>query len=167
MISVLLQSVINMSCSTDCVWWYLSCCRVSLICRVGQNCVRWYLYCCRVSLTFRVVQNCVRLYLYCCRVSLTCRVVQNCVRWYLYCCSPSLAAQNIWTNLTTTGSFCRGWVPGLSRQQVRDTDSEVQILIFGVYVFNCNLWWHTLAVVQYTFTHKQYTEYRERNIHSN
>jgi hypothetical protein len=24
-----------------------------------------------------------------------------------------------------------------------------------------------VAVVQYTFTHKQYTEYRERNIHSN
>jgi hypothetical protein len=24
-----------------------------------------------------------------------------------------------------------------------------------------------VAVVQYTFTHKQYTEYRERNIHNN
>jgi hypothetical protein len=24
-----------------------------------------------------------------------------------------------------------------------------------------------MAVVQYTFTHKQYTEYRERNIHNN
>jgi hypothetical protein len=26
------------------------------------------------------------------------------------------------------------------------------------------LGWHPVAVVQYTFTHKQYTEYRERNI---
>jgi hypothetical protein len=29
------------------------------------------------------------------------------------------------------------------------------------------LGWHPVAVVQYTFTHKQYTEYRERNIHNN
>jgi hypothetical protein len=31
----------------------------------------------------------------------------------------------------------------------------------------CYLGWHSVAVVQYTFTHKQYTEYRERNIHNN
>jgi hypothetical protein len=37
----------------------------------------------------------------------------------------------------------------------------------GIYIFNCKLVWHPLAVVQYTFTHKQYTEYRERNIHNN
>jgi hypothetical protein len=29
------------------------------------------------------------------------------------------------------------------------------------------LGWHPVAVVQYTFTHKQYTEYREGNIHNN
>jgi hypothetical protein len=29
------------------------------------------------------------------------------------------------------------------------------------------LGWHPVAVVQYTFTHKQETEYRKRNIHNN
>jgi hypothetical protein len=28
------------------------------------------------------------------------------------------------------------------------------------------LGWHPVAAVQYTFTHKQYTEHRERNIHN-
>jgi hypothetical protein len=27
--------------------------------------------------------------------------------------------------------------------------------------------WHPVAAVQYTFTQKQYTEYRERNVHNN
>jgi hypothetical protein len=29
------------------------------------------------------------------------------------------------------------------------------------------LGWHPVVAVQYTFTHKQYTGYRERNIHNN
>jgi hypothetical protein len=29
------------------------------------------------------------------------------------------------------------------------------------------LGWHPVAAAQYTFTHKQYTDYRERNIHKN
>jgi hypothetical protein len=29
------------------------------------------------------------------------------------------------------------------------------------------LGYHPVAAVHYTFTHKQYTEYRERNIHNN
>jgi hypothetical protein len=29
------------------------------------------------------------------------------------------------------------------------------------------LGWHPVAAVQHTFTHKQYTEYSERNIHTN
>jgi hypothetical protein len=35
------------------------------------------------------------------------------------------------------------------------------------YICLLQLGWHPVAVVQYTFTHKQYTEYRERNIHNN
>jgi hypothetical protein len=33
--------------------------------------------------------------------------------------------------------------------------------------FLLQLGWHPVAVVQYKFTHKQYTEYREWNIHNN
>jgi hypothetical protein len=39
--------------------------------------------------------------------------------------------------------------------------------IWYIYIFNLQLVWHPVAAVQYTFTHKQYTEYRERNIHNN
>jgi hypothetical protein len=41
------------------------------------------------------------------------------------------------------------------------------------YIWILQLGWHPVAVVQYTFTHKQYTEqhnetqYLERNIHNN
>jgi hypothetical protein len=35
-----------------------------------------------------------------------------------------------------------------------------------IIIIKLQLDWHSVAVVQYTFTHKQYTEYRERNIHS-
>jgi len=41
------------------------------------------------------------------------------------------------------------------------------------YICRLQLAWHTLAVVPYTFTHKQYpeqhneTEYTEKNIHNN
>jgi len=46
-------------------------------------------------------------------------------------------------------------------------------MIYDMIFFLLQLGWHTLAVVQYTFTHKQYieqhneTEYLVRNIHNN
>jgi hypothetical protein len=40
--------------------------------------------------------------------------------------------------------------------------------VFNYYtIFLLQLGWHSVAIVQYTFKHKQYTEYRERNIHNN
>jgi hypothetical protein len=37
-----------------------------------------------------------------------------------------------------------------------------------IYIYiKLQLGWHPVAAVQYTFTHKQYTEYTERNIHNN
>jgi hypothetical protein len=41
------------------------------------------------------------------------------------------------------------------------------IIIIIIIIIKLQLGWHPVAVVQYTFTHKQYTEYRERNIHNN
>jgi membrane protein required for beta-lactamase induction len=49
---------------------------------------------------------------------------------------------------------------------VRFTAPLDQVKNFFRYIFN-KLVWHPVAAVQYTFTHKQYTEYRERNIHNN
>jgi hypothetical protein len=46
------------------------------------------------------------------------------------------------------------------------TVSSVQCIIFEIYI-KPQLGWHLVAAVQHTFTHKQYTECRERNIHNN
>ena len=90
MVSVLLQSVINMSCRTDLYELLLCCCRVSVICHVEHTCVGWYLCCCRDPLIGHVEQTCVRWYLCCCRDSLLCNGEQICIRWYLCCCKLPL-----------------------------------------------------------------------------
>jgi hypothetical protein len=41
------------------------------------------------------------------------------------------------------------------------------IIIIIIIIIKLQLGWHPVAVVQYTFTHKQYTEYRGRNTQNN
>jgi hypothetical protein len=41
------------------------------------------------------------------------------------------------------------------------------IIIIIIIIIKLQLGWHPVAVVQYTFKHKQYTEYRGQNIHNN
>jgi hypothetical protein len=57
----------------------------------------------------------------------------------------------------------------LYRVHYDDDDDDDDYYYYYYYYNNCN-WvdtrWHPVAVVQYTFTHKQYTDYRERNIHN-
>jgi len=57
-------------------------------------------------------------------------------------------------------------VQSIVKGTIKRLQSEVQ---YNMYV-NCKLGWHPVAVVQYTFTHKQYieqhneTQYLEQNI---
>jgi hypothetical protein len=41
------------------------------------------------------------------------------------------------------------------------------IIIIIIIIIKLQIGWHPVAVVQYTFTHKQYTEYRGRSTHNN
>jgi hypothetical protein len=41
------------------------------------------------------------------------------------------------------------------------------IIIIIIIIIKLRLGWHPVAVVQHTFTYKQYTEYRGRNTHNN
>jgi hypothetical protein len=43
----------------------------------------------------------------------------------------------------------------------------LDIIIIIIIIIKLQLGWHPVAVVQYTFTYKQYTEYRGRSTHNN
>jgi hypothetical protein len=46
-------------------------------------------------------------------------------------------------------------------------NEEINTMIY-IYIYTCiYIYIYTLAAVQHIFTHKQYTEYRERNVHNN
>jgi hypothetical protein len=58
-------------------------------------------------------------------------------------------------NITVTIQRRMRWVGHVAR------------IIIIIIIIKLQLGWHPVAIKQYTFTHKQYTEYRERNIHNN
>jgi hypothetical protein len=53
--------------------------------------------------------------------------------------------------------------------EINDGWEIIIIIIITIIIIymKLQLGWHPLAIVNYTFTNKQYAEYRERNIHNN
>jgi hypothetical protein len=47
------------------------------------------------------------------------------------------------------------------------TELVIIIIIIIIIIIKLQLGWHLVAAVQYTFTHKQYTEYRGRSTQNN
>jgi hypothetical protein len=46
-------------------------------------------------------------------------------------------------------------------------EEKLESIIIIIIIILLQFGWHPVAAVQYTFTHKQYTEYRGRNTYNN
>jgi hypothetical protein len=75
---------------------------------------------------------------------------------------PRVSKQQFWPRRLFARKTFRIW------GETWDNLPEVlRLFVYYFISFLLQLGWHPVAVVQHTFTHEQYTEYRERSIHNN